>query len=79
MAMFVDLKHILDGLESKDDGEVNGDEKVFNIGLIKTIDEGVHLMNEVEAFHEQGSLIALLEGALVHLNQTIQQSVEKCT
>ncbi len=79
MAMFVDLKHILDGLDSKDDGEVNGDEEVFNIGLIKTIDKGVHLMNEVEAFNEQGSSIALLEGALIHLNHTMQQSIEECT
>jgi hypothetical protein len=79
MAMFVGLKHILDGLDSKDDGEANGDEKVFNIDLIKTIDEGVHLMNEVDVFSEQGSSIALLEGALICLNHTMQQSVEECT
>jgi hypothetical protein len=47
MAMFVDPKHILCGLNAKDDGA-----EVSNIGLIKTMGKGVHLMNEVGAFDE---------------------------
>jgi hypothetical protein len=50
MAMFADCKHILDGLDFKDDGEVNGDERVINIDLIGTMDEVVNSMNQVGGF-----------------------------
>jgi hypothetical protein len=36
------------------------------------MDEDVHFIDEVGIFDEHGSLIAPLEGVLVHLNHTMQ-------
>jgi len=54
--MFVDPKYIPNDLDSKDDGEVNGDEGVIDIGLIKTMEEVVLPIDEVKAFDELQSL-----------------------
>ncbi len=66
-------------LISKDDGEVDRDERVIDICLIRTMDEDVHFMDEVGIFYEHGSLVAPLEGALVHLNHTMQEIIEEGT
>jgi hypothetical protein len=79
MSMFVDHKHVLDGSNFKDDGEVDGDEKVINIDLIKTMDVIVHPTNKVGGFAKQINSIAPLEEALVCLNHTMQEIVEECT
>jgi len=79
MSLFVNHKHILDGLDFKDDGEIDGDEKVINIDLIKTMDEVVHPIDKVGGFEKQRNSIAHLEEALVCLNHTMQEIVEKCT
>ncbi len=51
MAMFGYFKHVLDWSNFENDGETNGDGGVIDIGLIKTMDEGVHPMMKL------GSLI----------------------
>jgi len=52
------------GLDSKDDGEVNSDEGVVDIGLIRTMEEVVLPIDEVKAFDE-------LESSSVHLKGTL--------
>jgi hypothetical protein len=47
VAMFVDPKYILDDSDSKDDGEVNGDEGVIDIGLIGTMEKVMFPTNKV--------------------------------
>jgi hypothetical protein len=79
MAMFGYLKHILDGSNFEDDGEANGDEVVIDIGLIKTMYEGVHPMDEVGVFDKQRSSIVPLQGILVCLKHMMQKIVEGCT
>jgi hypothetical protein len=79
VAMFVDLKYISNDSNSKDDGEVNGDEGVIDIGLIGTMEEVVLPMNEVKAFDDLESSSVPLEGALVRLHQTMKEITEECT
>ncbi len=64
---------------SKDDGEVDHDERVIDICFFKTMDEDVHLMDEVGIFYEHRSLDAPSEGALVYLNHTTQEIIEEGT
>jgi hypothetical protein len=71
VAMFVDPKYIPYDLESKEDGEVNGDKGVINIGLIGTMEEVVLPTDEVKAFDELESSSVHLEGALICLHHTI--------
>ncbi len=64
--MFVDPKFILDDLDYKDDGEVYGDKRVIDIGLIETMGEVLLPINKVMAFDELESSNVLLEGRIFH-------------
>jgi hypothetical protein len=63
----------------KDDVEVDHDERVIDICLIRTMNEDVHFIDEVGIFDEHGSLVAPSEGALVYLNHTMQEIIEEGT
>jgi hypothetical protein len=52
VAMFVDPKYISNDLDSKDDGEVNGDEKVIDIGLIGTMEEVLLPIDKIKVIDE---------------------------
>jgi hypothetical protein len=79
VAMFVDPKYIPNDLNSKDDGEVNGDEGLINIGLIGTMEEVVFPTYKVKAFDELKSSSVHLEGAITCLHHTIQEIAKECT
>jgi hypothetical protein len=49
-------QYILNDSDFEDDGEVNGDEGVIDIGLIGTMEEVVLPTNEVKAFDDLESL-----------------------
>jgi hypothetical protein len=66
-AIFANPKYILNDSNSKDDGEVNDDERVIDIGLIRTMEKVVLPMDEIRAFDELESSNVALEGTLVHL------------
>jgi hypothetical protein len=72
-AMFTDPRYIPDDLDSKDDGEANGDKRVIDIGLIGTMEEVVLPPNKVRAFNELESSSVPLEGTLVHLHHTMKK------
>ncbi len=67
------------GLDSKDDGEVNGDKGVIDIGLIGTMEEFVFPIDEVKAFDELESSSVHLEGALACLHHTMHEIAKECT
>jgi hypothetical protein len=78
--MFVDPKHIHDGLDSEDDSFVdNHDEGVIDIGGIGHVDEFFPPTNDGGACVEPISLVAYLDKTLVHLHRTMQEIMDKCT
>jgi hypothetical protein len=79
VAMFSNPKYIPNDSDSKDDGEVNGDEGIINIGLIRTMEEVVFPTDEVKAFDDLESSSVPLEGALVHLHHTMKEITKECT
>ncbi len=79
VVMFVDLEHIPNGSNFKDDGEVNGNEGFIDISLIKTWRCASYGWFKVEAFNELESSIVPLEGILVCLYHTMQEITKECT
>jgi len=73
----VDLEHIPDGLNFKDDGEANVDEGFINISLIKTW--RCVSYDKVEAFNELESSTVPFEGILICLYHTMQEITKECT
>jgi hypothetical protein len=78
-AMFMNPKYISNDSNSKDDGEVNGDEGVIDIGLIGTMEEVVLPTYKVRIFDDLESSSGPLEGALVRLHHTMKEITEECT
>jgi hypothetical protein len=73
VAMLTNPKYILDDLDFKDDCETNGDKRIIDIGLIRTMEKVVLHMDKVKAFNELESSNFPFEGTLVHLHHTMKE------
>jgi hypothetical protein len=79
LTMFVDPKHIINGLNFKDDGfAYDCDEGVIDISGVEPMDESLPPTNDGGACVELVSSIVSLDRIFVCLHHTMQEITEEC-